>query len=452
MVSTRWLMAGVLLAGAAAPALAQSPLTLGEALERADRHAYANRMAAGARQAQAGDGKAAWRGILPTARVEAGWMRTTDPLNAFGFALRQRAVTPAAFDPARLNAPDPISGVGSALVLEQPLLNLDAWAGRRAAAAADDAAAASERWTVAGNRVQVVAAWFGGVVAAEQVATLEAAAAAAQGHVRQACALLEQGMVTRADLLLAEVKAGELEADLAAARGDLSLATRTLALVLGTPDDTTLRLPTALPPRQAVEASLATMESGGAAGGARGDVIAATLGREAASADLRRTRAALLPRLNGFARYDWNTDDAVFGGTRSWTVGVMASWNPFSGGAELAAVQAARGRSTMAAAAAEAAQAQADLQVADRENALAVARTRLTIADRAVEQSSEAHRLVGRSYAGGLATVTELLGAAAAETASRLARSAALYHVLISAAERQHARGLSLDFLTALGR
>jgi len=447
-----WLLAGVLLAGDAVPAYPQLPLTLAEALERADRLGYANRIAAGAHQAQDGEGKAVWRGILPTVRVEAGWMRTTDPLNAFGFTLRQRAVSPAAFDPARLNHPDPISTVGSALVLEQPLVNLDAWAGRRAAGSASAAAAASERWTAAGTGVQVVQSWFGGVLAAEKVSTLEAGVAAAGSHVRQAGALLEQGMVTRADLLLAEVKAGELEADLVAARGDLSLATRALALVLGTPGDTTLRLPTSLPDAGSVEAALTTLEAGPDAAGPRGDVLAATLAEDAAAADLSRTRAALLPRVNGFARYDWNTTGAVFGGSKSWTVGVMATWAPFSGGAELAAVQAARGRSAMATAAAEAALAGADLQRAERENALAVARARLTIANRAVDQSAEAHRLVGRSYAGGLATATELLGAAAAETASRLTRSAAVYQVLISAAERQQARGLSLDFLIALGR
>lgn len=452
MVSIRWLITGVLVAGGVIPASAQHPLSLAEALDRADRLAYPNRIAAGARQAREGDGDAAWRGILPTARVEAGWVRTTDPLAAFGTTLRQRAVTPAAFDPVRLNHPDPISGVGSALVVEQPLVNLDAWAGRRAARAANGAAAASQRWTAAGTRVQVVAAWFGGVLAAERVATLEAAVAAARSHVRQARALLEQGMVTRADLLLAEVKAGELEADLAAARGDRSLATRGLAVLLGTPDDTTVHLPAALPGLEALAAALASLDRGERTAEVRGDVVAASLGRDAALADLQRTRAALLPRINGFARYDWNTADAVFGGSRSWTVGVMASWAPFSGGAELAAMRAARGRSEMAAAAAEAADAQASLDVANRDNALAVARTRLGIANQAVEQSTEAHRLVGRSYAGGLATVTELLGAAAAETASRLARSAAVYQVILSAAERQHARGQSLDFLIALGR
>lgn len=446
------LLLAVLVAGWPAAATAQFPITLEEALRRADERAYPNRLAAAERLVRSGEGRAAWRGILPAVRAEAGWIRTTDPLNAFGFTLRQRAVTPAAFDPARLNHPPATSGVSSAVVLEQPLLNLDAWIGRNAGARAAESAGALEAWTVSGTRVDVIRAWYGGVLAGEQVATLEAALEAARSHVRQASLMLEQGMVTRADLLLAQVKAGEIEANLVAARGDLALASRQLATVLGTPGDTTLRLPAALPGSDILGPALAAVAATSGDPHGRPDVVAARLGHDAARADLRRHQASMLPRLNGFARYDWNTPDALYSGQESWTVGVMAAWNPFSGGAELAATRAARGRAEMAEAGAEAMVARAELEAAERDNALEVARARLVIADGAVAQAAEAHRLVGRSYAGGLSTITELLTAAAAETGARLARSAAAWQAIIAAAERQRARGLPLDLVIALGR
>jgi hypothetical protein len=80
---------------------AQEPLTLAEAMQRADGGAYANRIGAGEAAAQAGEGLAAFRGILPTVRLESGYSRTTDPIGAFGTTLRQRTITPADFDPAR---------------------------------------------------------------------------------------------------------------------------------------------------------------------------------------------------------------------------------------------------------------------------------------------------------------------------------------------------------------
>ncbi|NLG62623.1 MAG: TolC family protein, partial [Candidatus Cloacimonetes bacterium] len=203
-------VAAVLLAMLIAPgvhAQAAAPLSLGDALERAERGAYANRIAAGEVRAQAGEGKRALQGMLPTVRVESGFQRTTDPIGAFGTKLRQRSITQQDFDPALLNDPAAISNWTGGLVLEQPILNLDAWLGRRAAAHATDARASAAEWTSTATRVDVVRAYYGAVLAAEKVTTLTAALEAARAHVRQAESMVEQGIVTRSDALLAQVRA-----------------------------------------------------------------------------------------------------------------------------------------------------------------------------------------------------------------------------------------------------
>jgi outer membrane protein TolC len=75
---------------------------------------------------------------------------------------------------------------------------------------------------------------------------------------------------------------------------------------------------------------------------------------------------------------------------------------------------------------------------------------RLDIADRAVTQAAEAHRIVSRKYDGGLATVVELLDASATETAARLRQAAARHEVIGAAADRRLARALDLTVLTTL--
>ncbi|HSB56003.1 MAG TPA: TolC family protein, partial [Gemmatimonadales bacterium] len=95
-------------------------------------------------------------------------------------------------------------------------------------------------------------------------------------------------------------------------------------------------------------------------------------------------------------------------------------------------------------AAAEAATAAAGLEAqAAREN-LDVALAQLAIEVEAVQQATEAHRIVGRKYDGGLATVTELFDAAATETASKLGRDAAAYAALVARAELDRAMGREL--------
>ncbi len=440
----------VLAALGVAPGLAaQAPvLTLREALGRADSAAYGNRAAEGAADAAAARAAGALQGILPTVRVEGGWLRTDEPLGAFGSLLRQRGVTPEAFAPDALNHPDEISNWAGGVVAEVPLLNADAWLGRAAASSAEAAGRAQAEWTRTGTRLDVIRAYYGATLAVEAEATLEAASRANHEHVRMTAALVRNGMVTKSDALLAEVRAGEVDAQLLEARSQARLARRRLALVLGAPADTLFTLPAVLPSPDRIRAVAAAPLAEPTA--ERGDVVAARLGREAAERDARRASGRLLPRVNAFGRLDWNDPTTPFAGQESWTVGVMASWSPFSGGAELADRSGARARAEAAGAMAEAAAAQADLELAARESDLEVALERLAIAERSVAQGAEAHRIVARKYEGGLAAIVELLGAAATETSTRLGLTQAQYQAIVADAGRRQARGDDPAALAAL--
>jgi len=424
-------------------------LTFADALERAGHSAYPVRIAQGAATASAGGSVSALGGILPTVRVEASYLRTTDPLNAFGFTVRQRAVSLASFNPASLNYPAAIGNVGSGLVIELPIFNADAWLGRAAAVDAHHAASAAERWSRVSAGYDVARAYYGSLLAAEEVNALETALTAARAHVRQAESLLRNGAVTRSDALIASVKAGETEAMLVSARSEAALARQRLALALGTPGDTGWALPLALPDAKRVR-DLSTTIGHDSAGGMRADVEAADYARAAADADVKRAHSLYVPRVNSFGRLDWNSPSGVYSGPESWTAGIMVSWTPFSGGTQLGDAQAAKGRQGQAAAGAEAAAAQARLDLRQSGDQLVVALARLEIAERAVEQSAEAHRIVGRKYEGGLATVVELFDAAAIEWRSRLSFAEARYHVIAASAGRLRALGLGLDQLTSL--
>ncbi len=432
----------------ASPLAAQRPLTLADAFRRADSTAFANRIAAGDARATGAQATAALQGILPTVRAVAGYVRSNDPLAAFGYTLQQRGVTLASFDPANLNYPAPVTNWNGGFVAEVPLINVDAWYGRAAATSAADAATRSAEWTREVTRVDIVRAYFGAILVQEQAATLVTAAKAARAHVRQAESMVANGMATRSDALLASVQAGQVDAQLIGTTGEARIARQRLAVLLGQPGDTTFTLPDSLPSAATIRAL--SLEAGPDSAGARLDVTAAQLGAEAAQRGVRRATAKYLPRVNGFGRYDWNSPDQPFGGQGSYTVGIMASWSPFSGASEIAARQEARGRAEAASAGAEAAVATADLERQATATRRDVAVTRLGIAETAVVQAEEAHRIVARKYAGGLATVAELLSAAAVETQARLALSESRYQLIVADAAARQATGRDLMALTAL--
>ena len=439
-----------LTAGALERAGAQ--LTLADAIRSADRSAYGNRIASGRTATATAQSFAPLKGVLPTVRVEAGYVRTTDPIGVFGSTLRQRSVAQANFDPARLNHPDAVGNFQGGIVVEQPLFNGDAWAGRRAARRAADAASTSEDWTRIATRADVIRAYYAAVLARERVATLTSAARAAHAHVAQAEAMVRQGLVTKSDALLASVRAGDIDAQLADAEGGAVTARRQLIVLSGgdaAQGEQTLALPTSLPDADRIRAIVAP-DTGAIGLATRADVLAASRGAEAARGDALRARLAYLPRVNGFARYDWNSAARLYAGDRNWTAGVVASWNVFAGASDVSDVRASDGRAATAQAEAAAAAANARLQAEQTQTALTVALTRLALAERAVSQSAEAHRVVARKYEGGLATVVELLDAQAAEMQSALAFSQARWSTIIAAAERRLASGRDPGSLTAL--
>jgi outer membrane protein TolC len=438
---TSLLLVSLITAVAARPARAQ--LRLADALRAADTRAVANRVAAGDRSARDAQAIAPLHGILPSARVEASIVRTDDPIGAFGTELRQRRIAQADFDPSRLNFPAPVTNYGGGLVLELPLLNTDAWIARTATMRGASAARASEAWTRLSTRADVVRAFYGAVLAAERVTTLDAAVRAARAHVRDAESLARNGVVTPSDAMLADVKAGELEADLIGARADAALARRGLAVLIGGDGNSSVEPAGTIPAATTLRTFAATDTIiAPEAREARADVDAARLGAEASSADVQRARALLLPRLNAFARTDWNDPGRLFAGERNWTAGVMASWSPFSGASELAEQRGAQARAAGARAMADGAAANARLESERSLSDLRVALDRLGIAEHSAAQGMDAHRIVGRRYDGGLATVVELLDAAAAEVHTATAAAKARYDVVVALASRRLALGL----------
>jgi outer membrane protein TolC len=438
--------AAMALPGLAAAQSALQPLRLSDALAEADRRAFANRQATANAASSRAQAALPLKGILPSARVEGGFVRTTDPIGAFGTTLRQRAVTPAAFDPARLNDPAPVNNVTGGLVFEVPVFNADALTGWRAARTAAEATGAMADWTAVNTRAMVVKAYYGAVLASEKVGMLTQAKRAADAAVKQVESMVRQGLVTKADQLQASVRAGDIEAQLLAARNEAVTARQQLAMLLGRSDTVLVALPASLPSDSAVRAFARASQPAVAETNTpleRDDVRAAQLGARAAAADRQRATATLLPRVNGFARYDYNSPTALYAGKPNWTVGLMGSWSLFGGANELADVAGASARARSAKAGEEAAQANARVEADAAARAVTLASQRLDLAITAVAQSREAHRLVEKRYTGGLATIAELLGAETAATGAALAESAARYTLIDALA--QHRRALGAD-------
>src|SRR5512146_2065070 len=96
---------------------ARAQLPLRDALRLADRAAFPNRIAAGNTAAHRGEALAPLRGLLPSLHLDAGYVRTTDPISTIGLTLQQRRSTAADFEPQRLHFPDAVGNYNAGIVV-----------------------------------------------------------------------------------------------------------------------------------------------------------------------------------------------------------------------------------------------------------------------------------------------------------------------------------------------
>ena len=343
------------------------------------------------------------KGILPNVRVEAGYLRTTDPIGVFGSTLRQRAVTQANFDPAAPQPPGRLGNYQAGIVLEQPLFNADAWAGRRPLCPPPTPArgrgvdAARRRvWTscaptTAPCSLPSASRRFG------------SAAGAAHAHVAQAEAMVRQGLVTKSDALLASVRAGDVDAQLAEAEGAAATARRQLAVLLGRDGG---RSPRPISHRGDAPAA-DRADSGrsrrrtrrrspgtGARRRARGDRCAGGGARRRACAPGRAVAAPQRLRALRLELADARSTPAT-------GIGRSASWRPGRRSPVRASSPTSsqrRPRAGRASAGGSRARERADSSSSRRARRSSVALTRLAIAEQRRAQSAEAHRIVARKY------------------------------------------------------
>lgn len=390
-------------------------LDLAQALRIADGQGYGNRIAADRALSASGRNLSAWSGFVPSVRLEAGLSSTDAPLGAFADRIGQRRVSMASFDPSSLNDPDRIPNWSSAVVAEIPLVNLDALHGKRAARLQSDAAHGDALLERDRTRAQVVDAWFAVSLARAAVEAWDAGLAAARSYESQALSARRNESATPSDLLRARVEVASIRANLAKARTDVDLAQRKLALLLGGGP-----LPGSIPRVDLDDAQLAAFAKTVHAAGASLEEKSVELQARAAEANLSRTRAAFLPRLNGIARVDWQGRESPFEEDPSLTVGLMATWNVLDGLASVGSERVARGQWREARTGLEAIQARNALEREAAKARLASDLERLDIEHGALEQAMEAHRIVGRRFDEGLATIAERIEAGAAETRIRL--------------------------------
>lgn len=371
----------------------------------------------------------------PTLQAQAGWTRTDEPMQAFGLKLDQARIQAADFDPARLNRPEAVTGLGGSLGLHQPLYaggRLDAARrGLAALAGAEASRQAHRRQQVA---FAVVQAYFGAEAAEGGIAAAEEARRSAAATEAFVAARVEQGLLLRSELARMKAWRAQADAALAEARRQARSARSALALLTGRPAESDLTTPLDAPEADPPEPGPP---------GRRADLEAARLEAQAAGEQARAAAGVLRPEV-GLSLAWGAARERLSGSGGSWTTAsVGAKWT-FSF-AEPKRIQAARAGERAAALNARWQAEQAQRDQAEAASSIASARLRLAAAQEAVGAAEEARSLRQARHREGLLPLTDLLDAEAALQGARALRLAALLELRLARAQSELAQGRPIE-------
>ncbi len=366
------------------------------------------------------DALGAWRGFLPQLQLGEYFMRSDDALNAFGFKLQNRGVTPLDFGmgltptgltwiPENINEPGETNNFITRIQIMQPIFNGGmSLYGKQAANAASTAAGYKHARAAETIRFHAIQAYEGLTLATAYTHVMESAVKSAEGHVRQARSMVDNEMATEADLLQAKVYLSTLQQKLIEVKNMVRVAGENIKLLcaIDTP------LPIVSDFDEAAEALTHQVEMPDFfdvdAVVNRNDILARTHEAEAAGKMVGVARGGMLPHLNLSVQKDWYDLDNAFGtNADSWTLGLYATMA--FGVQNLGEIQKAKAQSRAARYMADFETRQAKVQATEAWLNLEAAHEKVLVAREAVVAARAGLKIVTNQYREGLASMVNLL-------------------------------------------
>ena len=343
--------------------------------------------------------------FLPQADLSYTAMTTNNPLDAFGFKLQQRTVAQNDFHPNLLDHPSTTSDFMARLDIQKPLLNIDMLYMRKGAEKQTEAYEYKTMRTREYTTFEVKKAYLqlqltyraeGVLTEARKTATT--VYTFTQDH-------FNQGLIQKSDLLNAQVHLAAVTSNLAKAKSDIRNASDNLSLLMGQGLGVIYKTDEESPPLWAGMDSTREILAN------RADFMAMQKAIEGRDMMIKSSEMSYLPKLNAFANYQYNDNDLTGFGARSYLVGVRLSWNVFNGNKtkHLIASEKIERDKLAVQLAQQKDQSQMELNKAYRE--LSDAHFEIEKEKAAIEQASEALRILQNRYHQGLVNTTEVLTA-----------------------------------------
>ncbi len=359
---------------------------------------------------------------LPQVGLSYTGMSTNNPLNAFGFKLQQSSITQNDFNPALLNHPLNTPDFTTKLEFQQPIINLDQQYMRKGAEKQIELYQFKKERTKEYIRFETEKAWLQLQLTYQSIIVMEEALATSKAVHVFTDNYFKQGLVQKSDLLTVEVQVSTLENTLAKARTNILTISDFISQLMGS---TGGMIYTMEPNSNNTKASLDTSAT---VSPNRSDFLAMKRAIEASDLMIESKRKTYLPRLNAFGSYQINDSRMLGFGAGAYIAGISLAWDIFKGNTtknQIFTQTLERNKLTVQL---QEQQEQSNTELNKTKRQIADIRFEIIQEENAIEQATEALRILQNRYQQGLVNTTDVMQAATQLSQQKLLLAQAIFN------------------------
>ena len=371
--------------------------------------------------------------LIPQANFSYSAFTTNNPLNAFGFKLQQRSITEADFNPELLNNPSATPDFATKFELQQPLINIDMLYQRKAAATQVEMYQLLSQRTKEYVGFETEKAYLQLQMVYDENKVLNEALSTSKAVYKFSKDYYDQGLIQKSDLLNAELHVMNIETLIKSCQSGIQDASDKLSILMGRPINVVYSIDsTGI--NNAVIADRADTPND------RPDFKALQKGMQSYDMMMKSSRMSSLPRLNAFASYQWNDTKMLGFNASAYIAGVQLSWNILNGNRTRNTISQQSLEKEKLAKQLDQQRSEAQLQINHARRQISEASFVMKQQQLAVEQASEALRVLQNRYTQGLVNTTDVLIAQTQLSQQQIGYVRAVFNYNLAAA--------SLKFLT----
>ena len=339
--------------------------------------------------------------FLPQASFSYTALSTNNPLNAFGFKLQQKLISAADFNPALLNNPASTSDFTTKLEIQQPLVNMDMLYQRKAAAKQADMYQLISQRTKEALGFETEKAYLQLQLIYEIQKVLKDAYATSRAFQKNAKDYFDQGLIQKSDLLNAQLQVTNLETQMNTITLNIADASDMLSILMNTSTGVIYQVDSIGKNKITVD-SLQVTDN-------RPDFAAMKKAMDSYDLMIKSSKMSYWPRLNAFGSYQFNDNSMLGFNANAYLAGIQLSWNIFNGNRTKTTISLQNAEKDKIRKQLELQKSEAELQVNHAKRQLSEALFAMKQHELAVEQASEALRVLQNRYTQGLVKTSDVL-------------------------------------------